>query len=200
MRFDRVRYSIRGINPVEVLTGNSQEQRSAHAGPDEYPVEFLLFQEVVYRLDAAYHHVGKELDAHLLEFVDLGPYYRLGKTELGDAIYKHSAQFVQGLVYGHRDPLSLEHASEGQARGPGTDNSYLVSRRCGEFGHCAFIVGGGPVCHISFQAADGAGFAFLADYALGLALAFLRAHPTGDPGQAVLLFELPCPRQRCRLP
>ena len=45
----------------------------------------------------AHNDIGLEVDAHLSQILDFNVYNLVGQTELGNAVFQHTANLMQGL-------------------------------------------------------------------------------------------------------
>ena len=125
---------------------------------------------------------GLDLHAHHLQAVDLLLHDGLGQTELGDAVYQHTAGKVQRLEHGDVIALLGQITRAGQAGGAGADDGDLVAVARG-LGSGLGGVGVVPVGDEALETADADGLALLAAHAMHLALALLRTDTAADGGQ-----------------
>ena len=90
---------VRRKDAVEVLAFDPHELRKPRARADENGVEAILLDEVLQLARAADHEVVLDLDAELLDRLDLVPDDRLREAELGDAVDENAAAAVERLEH-----------------------------------------------------------------------------------------------------
>ena len=132
--------------------------------------------------DLADDHVGLDINAQLLQALDLVLDDVLGQTELRDAVHQNAAGHMQGLVNGDLVAQLGQVAGDGQAGGTSADDSHLVAVGGGGNRLGMYVVAV-PVRNKALQTADADGFALDAADALALALMLLRADTAADGGQ-----------------
>ena len=90
------------VDAVEALARNALEARQAGARADEDGVKALFLHELIDRVEAAGYRVKLDLDAELLDVLDLLLDDRiLRQAELRDTVRQHAARLVQGLEDRH---------------------------------------------------------------------------------------------------
>ena len=92
---------VRAVDAVEVLARDVHEPRQPRADADVDRVEAVFGHQLADRARLADHEVGLELDAELLQVLDLALHDRLGQPELRDAVDEHAAGLVQRLEDRH---------------------------------------------------------------------------------------------------
>ena len=162
----------------EVLARDVQELGQAGAHGEIHCVEALLLEELLGVGDAAHDAVVLELDAELLQAVNLALDDLLGQTELGDAVGQHAAAGEEGLE--DRDLIAVagELAGAGDAGGAGTHDGDLLAVGRLDLGVMGEL--GGVVAEEALELADGDGAVLVVEDAVALALVLLRAHAAAD--------------------
>ena len=170
------------VHALQALAGNAHEAGQTGTGAHEYGLVAVLAHELVDGQHLADDHVALEIDAHLLQAVDLLLDDGLGQTELGDAVHQHAAGHMQSLIDGDLVAQLGQVACSGQTGRACTDDGDLVAVPLGHDG-CGVHVLAVPVGDEALQAADAHGLVLDAAGALALALALLRADTAADSGQ-----------------
>ena len=174
------------VHAGQVLALDVQEARQAGADGEVQGVEALL-EQLLGVEQAAGDRVVLEVDAQLLQALDLALDDGLGQTELGDAVGQHAAAGEERLEHGDVEALARELAGTGDAGGAGAHDGNLVAVGGLALGRLADLVG--HVAEHALQLADGDGVALLAQDALALALVLLRAHTAADGRQQVVSLD-----------
>ena len=171
-----------GVDALQALARDAHEAGQAGTGTHEDGLIAVLAHQLVDGEHLADDHIAFEIDAHLLEAVDLLLYDGLGQTELGDAVHQHAACDVQGLV--DRDLIAQlgEVACGGQAGRTCTDDGDLVAVGLRHDGGSVDILTV-PVGYEALQTANADGLVLDAAGTLALALALLRTDTATDGGQ-----------------
>ena len=171
-----------GVDALQALARDAHEAGQAGTGTHEDGLITVLTHQLVDGEHLADDHIALEIDAHLLEAVDLLLDDGLGQTELGDAVHQHAACDVQGFV--DRDLIAQlgEVACGGQTGRACADDGDLVAvgRRHDGGSVDIFTV---PVGHEALQTANANGLVLDSAGTLALALALLRADAAADGGQ-----------------
>src|SRR5574344_1397053 len=168
----------------EVLALDAHELGKAGAGADEDGVETVLLHEVLELAGAADDEVGLDLDAEILESVDLVLHDGLRKAELGDAVDEDAAALVEGLEESHGMSGLGAVGRAGDRGGAGADDGDALSGggRGDGLGLGAGLAG--EVGAEALDAADGDGLVDglqqLAHRAVLLALLLLGADASAD--------------------
>ena len=178
------------VDAVEALARNALEARQAGTRANEDGIEALFLQELVDRVETTGHRVDFDLDAELLDVLDLLLDDRvLRQTELRDAVGQHAARLVQRLEDGHIIALLREVARAGEARRARADDGDFL-RISGTLDRLdLFIRGELAISDEALKAADGDGFAALREDAVLLALILLRADAAADGRQRIRLLD-----------
>ena len=171
----------------EVLARDVEEAGKARAHAQEHGVKALLLEELLGVGDAAHDAVVLELDAQVLEAVDLALDDGLGQTELGDAVGQHAAAGEEGLE--HRDVVAVlgKLAGAGDAGRAGAHHGDLLAVGRLDLGLARKLAG--IVAEEALELADCDGLALLVEDAVALALVLLRAHAAADGGEHALLVD-----------
>ena len=122
---------------------------------------------------------------HLLDIANLAGYYFLGQTVFGNAIAQHTATLGFHLEYLDSKALAGQVAGNGDARGPGSDDSHLAACLLGNVLVGQLVVGV-EVGHEAFQFSDVHRLALLAQHAVALTLFLVGTHAPADGGQIAL--------------
>ena len=140
--------------PQRFSPGYLLEVGQSCAAAYEYGVKALFLHQLIQAYGAADYYVGLYLYAQSLHILYLLPDQRLGKTELGNAVYQHAAGGMQSFEYMYL----IAHASQGRLRryrpaGPEPITATFLPLGAGMLG------GGGALCHgvvggEAFQTAD----------------------------------------------
>ena len=162
------------------------ELGQAGAGCHVDGIEALLVEKLVGVCQVAHHGVELELDAQLLETVDLALDNGLGQTELGDAVDEHAAAGEKRLEDGDVKAVARKLAGAGDAGGARADDGNLLAV-CGL--HLRLAGKLGLVAQEALELANGHGLGLLAADAAALALVLLRAHAAADCGEHRVLVD-----------
>ena len=166
-----------------VLARYAHEVGQSGSRTHEYALEAIGFQ-VVYGDGLAHYAVCGELHAHLPEVVYLHIYYPVGQSEFWDAVFQHTAYFVQGLEHMHLI-ASLRHVA-GKAQSRWARAYYGYFHAVGRLylwchAHAALTL---EVGRETLKVAYGHSFlTHLEVYALTLALLLLRTYTAADRWQ-----------------
>ena len=178
------------VDAVEALARNALEARQAGARADEDGVKALFLHELIDRVEAAGYRVKLDLDAELLDVLDLLLDDRiLRQAELRDTVRQHAARLVQGLEDRHIVAFLCKVACAREAGRAGTDDSDFLRIGCALDWLDLFIGSELAVSHEAFEAADGDGLPALREDAVLLALIFLWADATADGRQGIRLLD-----------
>ncbi len=175
------------VHAGQVLARDLEEAGQAGAHGEVEGIKALLVEELLSVEQSAGDGVVLELDAELLQAVDLALDDLLGQAELGDAVGQHAAAGEEGLEDGDVEALTGELAGAGDAGGAGAHDGDLLAVLGFAHGCAAHLVG--HVAHHALELADGHGLALTAEDALALALVLLRAHAAADGGQQVVALD-----------
>src|SRR5208282_588859 len=180
---------IRRIYPVQVFSGNTQENRQPRARGDKNRVVSFFLKQLVNRNRLTYHHVRLEHDTHLPHRVDLLADYLLRQTKFRYPVHQHSANFMQRLEHMHLVPSLYQIARRAQSRGAASHNRHFLPRRwriwCRRRSRFLLVVR-----HKPFQIPDSQRIHFLVQQAEPFAVIFLRTHAARDCRQHVVLADL----------
>src|ERR1039457_2746125 len=178
-----------GKHAVERLAGDIAELRRPGAGAHERRVIAHLAQQLRDGEQLADDGVEPDLDPHLLQVFDFGIDDEVGQAEFGDAVFQHSAGYVQGLENGHRHALAGQFSGAGEAARTAADDGRALG--FGHGGNCHLVPPAPPagIGHEALQAADGHRLELEADHAGSLALRFLRADAPAHRRQRVGGFQ-----------
>ena len=101
---------------VERLAGDAGELRRSRAGGDEGRSVAHLAEQLRDGEQLADDRIEPDLDAQLLQVLDLRVDDDVGQAELGDAVFQDSAGHVQRLEDGDLHAVARQFAGAGQAR------------------------------------------------------------------------------------
>ncbi len=111
-----------GVDAVEVLAGNAEEDGQAGAGGDEDRVEVLVVHQLVDGDAFADDDVGFKLDAHAAQVVDFALDDGLGQTKLRNAVDEHAAELVERFKDADAMALLDEISCGGETGGTAADD------------------------------------------------------------------------------
>ena len=171
---------VSGEYAVCLLAGDAHELRQASAGADEYGIVTFLGKELINCDGLADDYVGLDLNAELLNGLDLVRYNSvLRKTELGDTVNKYAAGLMQCFENLNFVAHLCQVACAGKACRAGTDNgNFFALLLCLDFGNEIMLAG--VVCYETLQFTNGNGLKLDAHDTFALTLGLLRAYTAAD--------------------
>ncbi len=140
----------------QVLARDVQELGESSSGCHVDGIEALLAQKLRGIGEVAHDGVVLELDAQLLEAVDLALDDGLRQTELGDAVDQHAAAGEERLEHGDVEAVAGELAGAGDAGRAGADDGDLLAVGGLHLGLAGKL---GLVAQEALELADGDGLA-----------------------------------------
>ena len=162
------------VHALQALARNAHEPGQARARTDEHRL-VAHFEQLVDGDRLANDHVGLDVDAQLLQAVDLLAHDILGQAEFRHAVHQHTARGGQRLVHRHLIAQLCKVTGRRQPGRAGADDRHPVPVGHGHGGLFGAVLPM-PVGHKPLQTADAHAFRFDAANTFALALVLLRAH------------------------
>lgn len=166
--------------PVGLFTRYSHEFGQSCPRTDKYRIETFFFHKFINRYRFSHYHIGFYFypkGFHIFYF--LSDYIFLGQTEFRDTVYKHAARLMEGFEDSHFIPHLCQIPCTCKPCRAGTDDSHFFAVLL-LWANRFYSLFPGPVCHETFQFADGNRLAFDPADTFPFTLALLRAYPAAN--------------------